>query len=114
MDSWHEHTKFIFEDQGWKTRDQGTLIATVWEYGLQNQRTLPKEYNFIVDAMYGIPANKRSQAKITDYHLDKRYSLGPFSSLTHPYFLHFINGAIGRKGWKNWDDVAKLLDQEPL
>lgn len=49
LDSWHEKTKKIFSLPQWKTRDQGTLIATVWEKGLKNQAVLPQSYNFLAD-----------------------------------------------------------------
>ncbi|MDP6909843.1 MAG: hypothetical protein QF371_10070, partial [Flavobacteriales bacterium] len=34
LDAWFEKTMDIFKDPNWKTRDQGTLIATAWEFGL--------------------------------------------------------------------------------
>lgn len=43
LEMWHEKTMCIFELPEWKTRDQGTLIATVWALGLQNHITLPKK-----------------------------------------------------------------------
>jgi hypothetical protein len=38
-----------FSNTNWKTRDQGTLIATAWEFGLSKHTTLTKNYNFIAD-----------------------------------------------------------------
>ena len=49
LSSWHNKSLEIFNFQPWKTRDQGTLIATAWEFGLQNHPTLSKEWNFIAD-----------------------------------------------------------------
>ncbi len=49
MDTWHQYTMDILKDPYWKTRDQGTLIATVWKYGLQNANPLIKEFNFLAD-----------------------------------------------------------------
>lgn len=49
LDKWHEKTRRIFSLPQWKTRDQGTLIATVWENGLKNQAVLPQRYNFLAD-----------------------------------------------------------------
>lgn len=49
LDAWHKKTMHIFELEEWKTRDQGTLIATAWEFNLENQPTLSKEWNFIAD-----------------------------------------------------------------
>lgn len=49
LDTWHQYTLQIFEDPAWKTRDQGTLIAAVWKWGLQNHPTLDKRWNYICD-----------------------------------------------------------------
>jgi len=49
LNSWHNKTMEIFKDPKWKTRDQGTLIATAWEFGLQDTATLPRQFNLIVD-----------------------------------------------------------------
>ena len=49
LDAWHKKTMHIFSLPQWKTRDQGTLIATAWEFGLNNHQTLSKQYNFIAD-----------------------------------------------------------------
>jgi hypothetical protein len=49
LESWHAKTLKIFENPQWKTRDQGTLIATAWEFGLQVLDLLPISYNFLAD-----------------------------------------------------------------
>jgi hypothetical protein len=49
LDAWQKKTLIIFELENWKTRDQGTLIATVWEFGLNKHKTLSKKWNFIAD-----------------------------------------------------------------
>lgn len=50
LSAWHEKCLNIFQLKAWKTRDQGTLVATVWEFGLQNQNPLPQSFNFLADA----------------------------------------------------------------
>lgn len=109
LDTWHRFTRSVFNDPGWRTRDQGTLIATVWKFRLQNQPTLPGAYNYIVDAMRGIPDVRRPSLATADYRVDNTYSFDPTSDLTRPHFLHFINGSVGARGWKNWDDAEALL-----
>jgi hypothetical protein len=109
MDTWHQYTRSIFGDAGWKTRDQGTLIATVWKHGLQNQPVLPRAYNYIVDAKRGVADAKRPSLTASDYRVDETYSLTPGSGLPRPHFLHFINGSMGAPGWKNWDDAEEAL-----
>lgn len=49
MEHWHSATRAIFSDSRWKTRDQGTLAATVWKLGLQDSPTLNAHFNRIVD-----------------------------------------------------------------
>lgn len=49
LDCWLNFTMEIFKDPNWKTRDQGTLIATVWKFRLQNHPTLDKKWNLIAD-----------------------------------------------------------------
>jgi hypothetical protein len=109
MDTWHQYTRSIFNDRQWKTRDQGTLIATVWKQGLQNQPVLPRVYNYLVDAMHGVPDAKRPSLSVADYYVDRGYSLDAGSDLARPQFLHFINGSIGARGWRNWDEAESLL-----
>ena len=113
LDKWHAYTCAIFKDSYWKTRDQGTLIATVWSFGLQNQPTLDRKYNYIVDCMLGLSDAQRAACPPSSYHVDHTYSLESPSSSSHPYFLHFINGGSGHHGWRNWDDAAAKLDTAP-
>jgi len=49
LNTWHEMTLEIFKDTKWKTRDQGTLIATVWKLDLENHPTLDKKWNLLAD-----------------------------------------------------------------
>ncbi len=50
LSTWHSLTLQAFNLPNWKTRDQGTLIATVWQMGLENQPLLSKKWNFLADA----------------------------------------------------------------
>lgn len=50
LTTWHTLTLQAFNLPNWKTRDQGTLIATVWRMGLENQPVLSKKWNFLADA----------------------------------------------------------------
>ena len=49
LEQWHQNTKTIFANSYWKVRDQGTLIATVFQNNLQNHTILSEEFNFIAD-----------------------------------------------------------------
>jgi hypothetical protein len=105
---WRDYSRRIMGDPPWSTRDQGTLAATVWKLGLQEQALLPSAFNFIVDRLSGIPRNKREGLVPAQFHIAKDYSLTGAAGLTKPHFLHFINGGMGWTGWRNWDEVAAL------
>jgi hypothetical protein len=108
LDTWHDYTRQILADPYWKTRDQGTLIATVWKFGLQDHPTLPPKFNYIVDAMRGLLDEERAAANPLTYKVDESYSLAD-GSPTHPAFLHFI-GNTCRPGWRNWDEAEAKLN----
>ncbi len=109
MERWHQNTLALFNDRYWRTRDQGTLAATVWQLRLQNHPTLPRECNFIVDPLEGVPAAKRTGVAARDLRPNESYALDGDMAKPRPFFLHFVNGGAGRRGWKNWDDVERLL-----
>ncbi|HXA14200.1 MAG TPA: glycosyltransferase [Opitutaceae bacterium] len=114
MDLWHKNTLSIFKDPYWQIRDQGSLVATVWQMGLQNHPLLPREYNFIVDPLDGVPRAKRGTVQPRELLPNESYSLrnGARNGAMkpHPAFLHLINGGAGKRGWKNWDEVEHLLE----
>lgn len=95
MDTWHDFTMKIFEDPAWKTRDQGTLIATVWKFGLQNHPTLDNKWNMILD--YHNPNIKINENdSIT---LDGK-------SYIQPEFVHIYHH-WGDKKWDVWNKVMQ-------
>lgn len=53
LDAWHAKTMAIFADPAWRIRDQGTLAATAWEFGLQDMALLPGAFNCITDPHIG-------------------------------------------------------------
>jgi hypothetical protein len=63
--------------------------------------------------MEGFADAKRPFVAATEYHVNRNYSLDPTSSLPRPHFLHFINGGVGARGWKNWDDVEARFGPLP-
>jgi hypothetical protein len=109
FDQWHLLTRQILSDQYWHTRDQGTLAAAVWKCGMENQPTLPTNFNVIVDRFWGIPPDKRSRVAQSQFHVRTDYSLRGERGLMRPSFLHFINGGVEKTGWHNWDQVAALI-----
>jgi hypothetical protein len=92
LEAWHQKTLAIFEDPLWRTRDQGTLIATAWEFGMENAPLLPQQYNFIADYDKGA-------AGITD---DRMYLTSDlFVTLCKPSFVHFMHH-FGDTDWDLW------------
>ncbi len=98
LSTWHQWTLEIFKDPHWKTRDQGTLIATAWNYGLQNHKLLPIEYNFIADYYH----------LNMDYKGDFTFDLNEKGIAIQPYFLHVYHH-FGDQDWKLWQDIENLL-----
>lgn len=98
LDAWHHKTIQIFEEPAWKTRDQGTLVATAWEFGLQNHKRLPQEYNFIADYY---------KQNIT-FDRDKGFSTDKFKTLIKPSFIHVYH-EFGRSDWDVWQAIEELV-----
>ncbi len=103
---WHRLTLAIMREPYWRTRDQGTLAAAAWRFGIQDQPVLPKQFNFIVDCMKGVAHAQRAALAPEASFVRTDYSLGSEGA---PYFIHFVNGGVGRRGWRNWDDVERLI-----
>jgi hypothetical protein len=81
LEAWHNKTMHIFTLPNWKTRDQGTLIATAWEFGLEKQPTLSKQFNFIADYNNnGVQLNTETN-QLTDDGFITSYQ----ASLVHVY-----------------------------
>lgn len=112
LESWHKATLSIFDDPYWRTRDQGTLAATVWKSGLQTHAPLDGRFNFIVDRMWGIPPERRASATAKDFHVRDDYAIQPREGVFTPSMIHFVNGGVGQKGWRHWDEVAALLPEK--
>ena len=90
LEAWHTKTLKIFDLKYWKTRDQGTLIATVWEFGLQNHSVLGKEWNFIADYYNPKLFCDLKNNKISD---------NLFETIFEPHFMHIYHHWADQ----NWD-----------
>ncbi len=98
LQRWHDKTLHIFNRPGWRTRDQGTLIATVWETGLQNHPMLSPKWNYIAD--YYKPQIKLNEE--TGEFSEDNFKTSIKPSLVHVYH-HF-----GTKGWHIWDWIERI------
>lgn len=95
LDKWFQSTMEIFEDPYWKTRDQGTLIKTVWEMGLQQHPTLDIKWNAIAD--YHNPFLKWIDTETVQ--LNKQ-------EITRPIFLHVYHH-FGDETWNFWNATVE-------
>jgi hypothetical protein len=99
LDAWHNKTMHIFTLSNWKIRDQGTLIATAWEFGLANHPTLSKKFNFIADYNNnGVQINTKT-GHITD---------DGFVTSYEPAFVHVYHH-WGNKSWPIWQWIETKL-----
>ena len=99
LDSWHKKTLHIFTLSNWKTRDQGTLIATVWEFGLENHPTLSKKWNFLADYHNNRLVLNAADNLISDTNFEESYS---------PNFIHVYHN-WGKKDWAIWQWIETKL-----
>jgi len=103
---WHGNALLSFDDAYWRIRDQGTLLVTQWQFGLQEHPLIPKNATRIVDRFFGYGEAVRDSLRPDQFFVDRSYELrGPDSSS----FLHFINDGAGHAGWPMWDRVEALL-----
>lgn len=102
LEAWHQKTLIIFEDAKWQTRDQGTLIATAWEFGMQRQKTIPIHFNFLAD--YHHPTMK--------YLHNFTFCFKDTSHKIKPSFLHIYH-QWGNSGWDVWKEVESLITEKP-
>lgn len=97
LNAWFDKTMKIFTYPDWNTRDQGTLIATVWEMGLEKNPLLPQKFNFIAD--YNNPRLiLDSEGNFTD---------NAFKTKVKPALVHIYHN-FGKKGWDIWDYVESI------
>jgi hypothetical protein len=97
LESWHDKTNYIFTLENWKTRDQGTLIATAYEFGLNNHFTLPSEFNFIADYEHD---KIQHQGKL-------HFSFENSQEIIKPNFIHVYHH-WGDDSWEVWREVENV------
>jgi hypothetical protein len=96
LDDWHRMTLEAFAQDFWKTRDQGTLIATVWKHGLEQHPTLCQQFNFIADI--GHPERK---------HLGKlQFKVKGLKGTVHPSFIHVYHHWADPL-WDVWQEIEE-------
>ena len=101
LESWHKKTMQIFNVNKWNVRDQGTLAATTWEFGLQNQPRIPMEYNFLADFYNPFIA----------YDRQRGFTKDNFKSSIVPRFIHIYHN-FGNKNWDIWQGVDQIIGKD--
>jgi hypothetical protein len=101
MEAWHQKCLKIFNLDTWAVRDQGTLIATAWEFGLQNHPILSKRWNFLADAQLATLVLDKEAGTISDDNFTTSYE---------PAFIHVYHD-FGKKGWIIWDWIEEKARQ---
>jgi hypothetical protein len=97
LEFWHQATLEIFKDPYWKTRDQGTLISSVWKFELQNHSPLPREFNFIADYYTdGI-----------SWDISRGFTFNNFKTSFNPYFVHVYHN-WGNRDWEIWRAIEEI------
>ncbi|MES2690360.1 MAG: hypothetical protein V4658_08155 [Bacteroidota bacterium] len=100
LDAWHNKTMHIFTLPAWKTRDQGTLIATAWEFGLSAHPVLSKKWNFIADYYNNGLELSAADNLVTD---------DGFKTAYHPVFVHVYHN-WGKADWELWQWIQSKLN----
>jgi len=96
LESWFEKTIQAFSDPKWKTRDQGTLIATAWEYGLEQMVPLGKEWNFLCDHNNPLLGLLPEKGEFSD---------DGFRTTVRPNLVHVYHH-FGDTDWYIWNWIA--------
>lgn len=92
MEEWHNTVLSLFSKEGWKTRDQPALIATVWKFALQEHPTLDTKWNFMVDYKGGkLTITEEGDMLVSDG------KIVPLPEFAHVY-LRF-----GDENWPVWN-----------
>lgn len=96
LDRWHDLAVESFDWPEWRTRDQGALIAAVWQLGLQDLPRLPQKFNFIVADPWE-----------NNVHVDRArgWSLSPKGPWVRPQMLHLFQPGLDAPDWSLTRDV---------
>ncbi|MEO8195844.1 MAG: hypothetical protein ABI689_03895 [Thermoanaerobaculia bacterium] len=100
LDTWHELTLRSFDLPRWRTRDQGTLIAAAWQHGLQDQATLPREFNFLAD--YYKPELR--------FDAGRGFSFDDRPDFVRPFLVHVYHH-WGDRDWAVWRWLESLTGE---
>lgn len=101
LEAWHQNTLRIFNLPLWRVRDQGTLITTAWQLGLQHQPLLEKKWNFLAD-----DNNPR-----LDYNNEGFFTENAWQTKHKVNFVHVYH-RFGDKSWDLWNYIESIKIDE--
>jgi hypothetical protein len=105
LDTWHDWTMTIFDDPGWQTRDQGTLIATAWKHGLYDHPVLNPRFNLIADYH-----SSRIKTKAgTEFETGMGFSVDGVPTVIEPFLVHVYHH-WGDREWDVWLWLESILE----
>jgi hypothetical protein len=100
LDKWHQNSLMLFDLPAWKTRDQGSLIATVWQFGLADHPMLDVKWNFIASYLNdGLAFDE--QGNFTDNNWVRTVPAN---------FVHVIQH-FGDEKWDFWNHIIKQSNE---
>jgi hypothetical protein len=98
---WHQWSMALIGDPYWETRDQGALVAAVWKLGLERQRNLPIQFNFIADYYQSA------------LRFDERrgFSFEGREEFIQPFLVHIFHH-FGDRSWPVWQWIEAIEGSE--
>ena len=103
LNKWHSLCVEEFKNNLTKTRDQLSLIVTVWDFKLENNSTLPSKYNWLA----GYKNNRVA------FDRNKGYTRDSFATIENPVFLHVYDG-WSKTGWSVWDAIIETAKENGI
>lgn len=102
LEFWHKETLRIFSDPKWRTRDQGTLAASAWKFGLQQTACLDKGYNYIID----------DHKPGLGFDIGKGFTRDHGASWDKPFMIHVYH-RFGDESWDLWKQIMLNFTKHP-
>lgn len=100
LQDWHKKTNKILNIDYWKTRDQASLIATVWKFNLQDHPILNKKWNFLAD----------SNNSNVDFQRNGNFTDDNWNTSSSVNFIHVYH-RFNDKTWDLWNYIELLKNE---
>ncbi|MCB0331581.1 MAG: hypothetical protein KDD70_18045, partial [Bdellovibrionales bacterium] len=103
FDRWNANTRRILHSEYWLSRDQTSLIATVFQMNMHDNKTIPSEFNWLV--RHSGRWNSRTNFDERGFSYDGKKI----------HVMHFIPGfdsSYGDTSVREWTQVRQLLETD--